>query len=109
MSTGARSGQINDKSPQGGMKIRSAAAKRRGADKLRRHCSLLAWRSKQAWGTGECCWTPKRVGQDKIHREMRMKIHVVGTWRRSHDELQFIAAALARRSKRPVTGRVNIT
>jgi len=40
---------------------------------------------------------------------MRMKIHVGMTRRRSHDELQFIAAALARRSKMPVTGRVNIT
>ncbi len=108
MSADARNGQIDDKTPQGGIKIRVAATRRRDADKLRRHCSLLALRSKQAWGTGECRWTPKRVGQDKIHREMRIKIHVEMTWRRSHDKLQLIAAAAARRSNRPVTERVNV-
>ncbi len=108
MSADARNGQIDDKTPQGGIKIRVAATRRRDADKLRRHCSLLAWRSKQAWGTGECRWTPKRVGQDKIHREMRTKIHVKTTRRRSDDKLLLIAAALAWRSRRPVTGRVNV-
>jgi hypothetical protein len=59
-------------------------------------------------GTGECCWTPLRVEQGKIHREKRMKIRVETTRRRSANELLRNAAALAWQGRRPVAGRVNV-
>jgi hypothetical protein len=63
---------------------------------------------KQAYGTGECGWTPLRGERAEIHRDLRMKSAPKAARRRRADEVELIAAIRRGGRRRPVTERVNL-
>jgi hypothetical protein len=62
----------------------------------------------QAYGTGECSWTPLRTERAKFHRDLRMISVPRSARRRRADELKLIASIRRGGRRRPVTERVNL-